>query len=54
MSESAERPITYFDIAIDGKPLGRIIFSLYADLVPKTAENFRTSPFVNQRLSPNI
>ncbi|KAG8216105.1 peptidyl-prolyl cis-trans isomerase [Butyriboletus roseoflavus] len=41
MSESAERPITYFDIAIDGKPVGRIIFSLYADLVPKTAENFR-------------
>lgn len=43
MSESAERPITYFDITIDGKPVGRIIFSLYADLVPKTAENFRTS-----------
>ena len=43
MSESVERPITYFDIAIDGKPVGRVIFSLYADLVPKTAENFRTS-----------
>lgn len=43
MAESAERPITYFDIAIDGQPVGRIIFSLYADLVPKTAENFRTS-----------
>ncbi|KAF8452598.1 cyclophilin-like domain-containing protein [Boletus edulis BED1] len=41
MSESAQRPITYFDITIDGKPIGRIIFSLYADLVPKTAENFR-------------
>jgi cyclophilin family peptidyl-prolyl cis-trans isomerase len=40
----AERPITYFDIAIDGHDVGRIIFSLYADLVPKTAENFRTSP----------
>ena len=43
MSESAERPITYFDITIDGKPVGRVIFSLYADLVPKTAENFRMS-----------
>ncbi|KAI9567755.1 peptidyl-prolyl cis-trans isomerase [Boletus coccyginus] len=41
MSESAERPVTYFDITIDGKPVGRIIFSLYADLVPKTTENFR-------------
>ncbi|GME84480.1 unnamed protein product [Ambrosiozyma monospora] len=31
---------TYFDVAADGKPLGRITFSLYSD-VPKTAENFR-------------
>lgn len=31
---------TYFDIAADGKPLGRIVFSLYND-VPKTTENFR-------------
>lgn len=42
-SESAELSITYFDITIDGKPAGRIIFSLYTDLVPKTADNFRTS-----------
>ncbi|KAJ4491923.1 peptidyl-prolyl cis-trans isomerase [Lentinula edodes] len=36
-----KRPITYFDISIGGSPIGRIVFSLYADLVPKTAENFR-------------
>ncbi|EIM87190.1 uncharacterized protein STEHIDRAFT_78051 [Stereum hirsutum FP-91666 SS1] len=42
MSEQAsERPICYFDISIGGKPTGRIIFQLYNDLVPKTAENFR-------------
>ncbi|OAX42248.1 hypothetical protein K503DRAFT_847938 [Rhizopogon vinicolor AM-OR11-026] len=42
MSEApAERPITYFDITIGDKPIGRIVFSLYADLVPQTAENFR-------------
>ena len=35
------RSITYFDITIDNKPIGKIIFSLYDDLVPKTAENFR-------------
>jgi peptidyl-prolyl isomerase D len=38
---NADRPITYFDITIGGRPVGRIAFSLYADLVPKTAENFR-------------
>ncbi|GEQ70475.1 hypothetical protein JCM33374_g4152 [Metschnikowia sp. JCM 33374] len=31
----------YFDISADGKPLGRVIFKLYNDIVPKTAENFR-------------
>jgi peptidylprolyl isomerase len=31
----------FFDITADGKPMGRIEFSLYDDLVPKTAENFR-------------
>ncbi|KAI0049486.1 40 kDa cyclophilin [Auriscalpium vulgare] len=36
-----ERPITFFDISIGDKPAGRVIFSLYSDLVPKTAENFR-------------
>ncbi|KAJ2912029.1 hypothetical protein MD484_g8386, partial [Candolleomyces efflorescens] len=31
----------YFDIAIEGKPSGRIVFKLYDDVVPKTARNFR-------------
>ena len=31
----------YFDITIDGKNAGRIIFDLFDDVVPKTAENFR-------------
>ncbi|KAK2460856.1 hypothetical protein APHAL10511_007326 [Amanita phalloides] len=35
------RPITFFDITIGGRRAGRIVFKLYADLVPKTAENFR-------------
>ncbi len=34
-------PTVFFDIAIDNAPAGRITFELYADSVPKTAENFR-------------
>jgi len=35
------RPRTYFDVTHGGRPVGRIVFSLYSDAVPKTAENFR-------------
>ncbi|KAH6634268.1 putative U-snRNP-associated cyclophilin, partial [Chaetomium sp. MPI-SDFR-AT-0129] len=31
----------FFDITLGGEPLGRIIFELFNDVVPKTAENFR-------------
>ncbi|MFJ3926160.1 peptidylprolyl isomerase [Streptomyces sp. NPDC090022] len=31
----------YFDITIGGEPAGRIVFKLFDDVVPKTAENFR-------------
>jgi len=34
-------PRVFFDISIGGKPTGRIEFELFADVVPKTAENFR-------------
>ena len=31
----------FFDITRDSQPLGRIVFKLYDDVVPKTAKNFR-------------
>ncbi|MCC0097547.1 peptidylprolyl isomerase [Streptomyces flavotricini] len=31
----------YFDINIDGKPAGRIVFNLFDEVVPQTAKNFR-------------
>lgn len=36
-----KNPVVYFDISADGEELGRIIIELNADVVPKTAENFR-------------
>lgn len=37
----AKNPEVFFDIAFDGTPVGRIVFELYASVVPKTADNFR-------------
>ena len=34
-------PKCFMDISIGGKPAGRIVIELRADVVPKTAENFR-------------
>lgn len=36
-----ERFRTFFDVTLGGLPAGRIVFELYADVAPKTAENFR-------------
>jgi peptidyl-prolyl isomerase D len=38
---TAKRPRCFFDITIGKKDAGRIVFELYSDIVPKTAENFR-------------
>jgi peptidyl-prolyl isomerase H (cyclophilin H) len=38
---SPENPIVYFDIAIGGRPAGRIQMELFLDVVPATSENFR-------------
>ncbi|VEN40775.1 unnamed protein product [Callosobruchus maculatus] len=36
-----ERFRCFFDVSIGGLPSGRMVFELFSDLAPKTAENFR-------------
>ncbi|KAJ5067476.1 peptidyl-prolyl cis-trans isomerase cyp63 [Anaeramoeba ignava] len=36
-----KNPRCFFDITIGGDPVGRIVFELFANIVPTTAENFR-------------
>eukprot|EP00939_MAST-03C_sp_MAST-3C-sp1_P000303 g303.t1 len=37
-----KNPVVYFDIEVSGTYIGRIEFELKADVVPRTAENFRS------------
>lgn len=41
---ASKNPRVFFDVGKKGdkEPIGRIVFELYADKVPKTAENFRS------------
>ena len=43
ISEAVSRgnPVVFFDVSIAGVPAGRIKMELFADICPKTAENFR-------------
>ncbi|CAG7958582.1 unnamed protein product [Penicillium salamii] len=34
-------PVVFFDIALGGESLGRVKMELFADITPRTAENFR-------------
>lgn len=39
--KTKERIRCFFDITLGGLQVGRIIFELFNDVVPKTCENFR-------------
>ncbi|XP_040295972.1 peptidyl-prolyl cis-trans isomerase G isoform X3 [Bufo bufo] len=41
MGVKAQRPRCFFDITINNVPAGRVIFELFADICPKTCDNFR-------------
>ena len=40
-ASSIENPRVYFDISIGNTPKGTIVFELFKNVVPRTAENFR-------------
>merc|ERR1712151_271395 len=40
-STAMANPSVFFDMNIGGENAGRVVFELFADVVPKTAENFR-------------
>ncbi|XP_038600249.1 peptidyl-prolyl cis-trans isomerase F, mitochondrial [Tachyglossus aculeatus] len=40
-SANPSNPRVFLDVGADGQPLGRVVLQLKADIVPKTAENFR-------------
>ena len=41
VDEDSYNPRVFFDIQIGGRRAGRLVIELFADVVPKTAENFR-------------
>lgn len=41
MAEREPRVKVFFEVALDSAVVGKVVFELYNDIVPKTAENFR-------------
>ncbi|KAM9211630.1 peptidyl-prolyl cis-trans isomerase H-like isoform 5-T11 [Leptosomus discolor] len=41
LASNPNNPVVFFDVAIGGQEVGRMKMELFADVVPKTAENFR-------------
>ncbi|XP_068924269.1 peptidyl-prolyl cis-trans isomerase H isoform X2 [Petaurus breviceps papuanus] len=44
-NSSPVNPIVFFDVSIGGQEVGRMKIELFADIVPKTAENFRSGNY---------
>lgn len=38
---AAPRSRVFFGVSVGGQKVGKVVFELYNDVVPKTAENFR-------------
>jgi len=40
-AKNPNNPVVFFDVTIGGHNAGRVVIELFADVTPKTAENFR-------------
>ena len=52
-----KHPRVYIDFTIGAKPTGRVVFELYNDITPLTAENFRglcTGEYSNNNVKSNV
>ncbi|KAI5393830.1 peptidyl-prolyl cis-trans isomerase CYP95 isoform X2 [Lathyrus oleraceus] len=48
-----KNPMVFMDVSIDGDPAERMVFELFHDVAPKTAENFRALCTGERGVSPN-
>ncbi|OIW15027.1 hypothetical protein TanjilG_24136 [Lupinus angustifolius] len=48
-----KNPLVFMDVSIDGDPFERMVFELFYDVAPKTAENFRALCTGEKGVSPN-
>ena len=39
--DDLDNPRVFFDVELGGEPLGRVVMTLFADVTPRTCENFR-------------
>ncbi|KAH1212847.1 Peptidyl-prolyl cis-trans isomerase CYP95 [Glycine max] len=48
-----KNPLVFMDVSIDGDPVERMVFELFYDIAPKTAENFRALCTGEKGVGPN-
>ncbi|KAK8968893.1 Peptidyl-prolyl cis-trans isomerase CYP40 [Platanthera guangdongensis] len=53
LEASVKNPRCFMDVSIDGELEGRIVIELFADVAPKTAENFRLLCTGEKGIGPN-
>ncbi|CAL5440313.1 unnamed protein product [Camellia sinensis] len=51
---SKKLPLVFLDVSIDGDPAEKMVFELFSDVAPKTAENFRALCTGEKGISPKI